>query len=187
MQGQSTEGELVSLRAEVDRMREREAATRSILQVISQSPSDVRPVFDVILETAARLCNAPFACLFRVNPERTHLTIPSFYGTRTQFVDLINKDPLPLDPSQALTAQAIVEKRPLQVADFSDDPIYRAGQPHRMHAVEVEGVRTVLTVPLLIRDEAIGVIFLYRREVAPFGEDDISLVETFAAQAVIAI
>ena len=75
----------------------------------------------------------------------------------------------------------------MQVADFSDDPIYRAGQPHRVHAVEVEGVRTVLAVPLLIGDEAIGVIFLYRREVALFGEDDISLVETFAAQAVIAI
>lgn len=49
------------------------------------------------------------------------------------------------------------------------------------------GVRTVLVVPLLIRGEAIGVIFLYRREVSLFGDDDIRLVETFAAQAVIAI
>lgn len=187
MEVQSTDGETGSLRAEVDRMREREIATREILQVISQSRDDERPVFDVILETAARLCNAPFACLFRVNPERTHLTIPSSYGTRTQFVDFINEDPVPMDPELAVTARAVLEKRTQQVADFCEDPIYKTGQPHRVHAVEVEGIRTVLAVPLLIGDEAIGVIILYRREVAPFVEEDIRLVETFAAQAAIAI
>jgi len=187
MQGQSTGDEPAGLHDEIARLREREAATRSVLQIINQSPSDAQPVFDVILETAAELCHAPFACFFRVNQERTHLTIPSFYGTRTQFVDLINDDPLPLDPSKALTAQAIIEKRPIQIADFSDDPIYCAGQRHRVHAVEVEGVRTVIAVPLLIGDEAIGVIFLYRREVSLFTDDDIRLVETFAAHAAIAI
>ena len=172
---------------EVQTRLEREKATSEILSVISLSRDDVRPVFDVVLEMAARLSGAPFACLFLANPERTHLAIPAYYGTRSKFVDLINDDPLPLDPSQALTAQAIVEKRPIQIADFSDTPIYRAGQPQRVHAVEVEGVRTVLAVPLLGGDEAIGVIFLYRREVALFKEDEIALVQTFAQQAVIAI
>ena len=81
----------------------------------------------------------------------------------------------------------MAEQRPLQIADFSDDPIYKAGQRHRVHGVDVEGVRTALTVPLLGSSEAIGVIMLYRREVAPFADDDVRLVETFAAQAVIAI
>jgi len=166
---------------------EREAATKDVLQAISQSRDDEGPVFAVLLETAARLCNAPFACLFRANPERTHLTIPAFHGSRTQFVDLINDDPLPLDPSVSLTAEAMIEKRSMQIADFSDNEIYRSGQPQRLHAVDVEGVRTVMVVPLLIKDEAIGAIFLYRREVSLFAEDDVRLVETFAAQAVIAI
>ncbi|MEW2915027.1 adenylate/guanylate cyclase domain-containing protein [Leisingera sp. JC11] len=176
----STEAVLVKARI-------REAATREILEVISRSRDDEGPVFNVILETAARLCKAPFACLFRVNPERTHLTIPAHFGTRPQFVDLINSDPLPMDPSQSQTAKAVFEKRSLQVPDFSDDPIYRSGQPQRVYAVEVEGARNVLTVPLIIGDEAIGVIFLYRREVGFFAEDDVRLVETFAAQAAIAI
>lgn len=187
MEGQSTDGEEAILRDEVDRMREREAATREIIKVISQSRDDERPVFDVILETAARLCDAPFACLFRVNSERTHLTIPSSYGTRAQFVDFINNDPVPLDPEVAVTARAVVEKRTQQLADFRDDSVYQTGQPHRVHAVEVEGIRTVLAVPLLIGDEAIGVIILYRREVAPFVDEDVRLVEIFAAQAAIAI
>ncbi len=172
---------------EVQTRLAREKATREILSVISQSRDDVQPVFDVLLERAARLCGAPFACLFLANPERTHLTIPAYHGTRSEFVELINNDPLPLDPSQALTAKAIVEKRTLQVADFRDDPVYRTGQRHRVHAIEVEGIRTVLTVPLIIGDEAIGVIVLYRREVSPFKEDEIALVQTFAQQAVIAI
>ena len=173
--------------SELETRLDREAATREILEVISCSRDDEQPVFDVILETAARLCNAPFACLFRVNPERTHLTIPSSYGTRTQFVEFINNDPVPLDPELAVTARAVVEKRTQQLADFREDSIYQTGQPHRVHAVEVEGIRTVLAVPLLIGDEAIGVIILYRREVAPFVEEDVRLVETFAAQAAIAI
>lgn len=173
--------------AVLEQARVREAATREILQVISRSRDDEGPVFDVILETAARLCSAPFACLFRVNAERTHLTIPAHFGTRPQFVDLINSDPLPMDPSQSQTAKAIFEKRSLQVPDFSDDPIYRSGQPQRVYAVEVEGARNVLTVPLIVGDEAIGVIFLYRREVGLFAEDDVRLVETFAAQAAIAV
>ncbi|MCP5087845.1 MAG: GAF domain-containing protein [Rhodobacteraceae bacterium] len=187
MHDHSTEGAKDSLRAELERMREHEAATREILSVISQSRDDVGPVFDVVLEMAARLCGAPFACLFLANPERTHLTIPAYHGTTSKFVDLINDDPLPLDPSQSLSAQAFVERRPLQVADFSDSPMYRSGQRHRVHAVEVEGIRTVLTVPLIVGDEAYGVILLYRREVALFKEDEIGLVETFAKQAVIAI
>ncbi len=166
---------------------ERERATGEVLEVISQSRDDVQPVFDVVLEMAARLCGAPFAFLILTNAERTNLTIPAYYGTRSKFVDLINNDPLPLDPSQSISAQAVVEKRPLQVADFRDTPIYRAGQPHRVHAVEVEGIRTVLAVPLLGGDEAIGVILLYRRELALFKEDEIALAQTFSQQAVIAI
>jgi class 3 adenylate cyclase len=166
---------------------EREAATREILQVISRSRDDETPVFDVILANAARLCSAPFACLFLCNAERTHLEVAAYNGSRSKFVDLINSNPLPMDPEQSLTVQAIVAKRPLQIEDARADPIYRTNQPHRVHAVEVEGVRTLLTVPLMSGDEALGVIFLYRREVQPFDDGDVELVKTFAAQAVIAI
>ncbi|MCG7522358.1 adenylate/guanylate cyclase domain-containing protein [Ruegeria sp. Ofav3-42] len=164
----------------------RASALRAILQVISRSRDDEKPVFDVILESAARLCNAPFACLFLANEERTHLTIPAYHGARSEFVELINANPLPMDPEQSLTVQAMIAREPLQIADARDQ-IYDAGQPHRVHAVEVEGIRTLLTVPLLTADSSLGVLFLYRREVAPFTKDEIALVQTFADQAEIAI
>ena len=166
--------------------RDRERALREVLQVISRSRDDEIPVFNVILESAARLCNAPFACLFLANDERTHLTIPAYHGARSQFVELINANPLPMDPEQSLTVQAMIARKPLQVADARDQ-VYDAGQPHRVHAVEVEGIRTLLTVPLLTPDSSLGVLFLYRREVVPFTDDEISIVQTFSDQAVIAI
>jgi class 3 adenylate cyclase len=172
---------------ELETRLEREAATREILEVISTSRDDDAPVFDVILETATRLCNAPFACLFLANDDRTSLSVVASNGTRSKFVDLINREPLPMDAEQSLTVQSMVAKKPLQISDAREDEIYKSGQPHRVHAVDIEGVRTLLCVPLITGGKAIGVIFLYRREVALFSDGDLALLETFAAQAVIAI
>lgn len=167
--------------------REREAATLAILNVISESRHDEGPVLQEIVNTAARLCSAPFSCLFLCNEKRTHLCVAAHNGTRSKFIELMNSDPLPMDPEQSLSARVIAKKKPLQIEDFNDDPITLAGQRHRVHAVQVEGIRTLLAVPLMIEKEAVGVILLYRREVLLFTEDEIGMAETFAAQAVIAI
>ena len=167
--------------------REREAATRRILQVISQSRSDFEPVFNVILESATRLCDAPLAYLQLCNPSRTHLELAAHIGPGVGFVDFVRDHPLPLDGGQSISARAVVDKVVTQTEDIADDQLYRDRQPHRIHAVDVEGIRTLLNVPLIAGDEAIGVISLYRREVRQFDERQIELVKTFAEQAVIAI
>ncbi len=166
---------------------EHEAATRDILQVISQSRADDKPVFDVILNSAAKLCHAPLSLLFLRNEANTHLEVAAQSGSRSNFVDLMKRDPLPLDPKQSLVVRALLERRVVHIEDVSDDQLYRDRQPHRVHGVEVEGIRTLLHVPLISGDDPIGVITLYRREVRPFENGDIELVKTFAEQAVIAI
>ena len=187
VQHKSNSDNAESLRSELNNAREREAATRAILNVISSSSHDEGPVLQEIVETAARLCSAPFSCLFLCNKERTHLTVAAHNGTKSRFVEQMNADPLSMDPEQSATAQAIAMKSTIQIEDVNKDPITLAGQRHRLHTVQIEGIRTMLAVPLLIDKKAVGVILLYRREVLLFTEDEIGVAETFATQAVIAI
>jgi len=158
---------------------DRQTATAEVLKVISESPSDLRPVFESIAEHARVLCNA----------ERVHLWLRN--GDRSELVatgrdpgvelDLMRVRSLPVNRSN-LAGRAIQGRTTIQVADVLDDPEYDA----RIQ----EGARpwrTVLAVPLMRAAEAIGVIALLRGIVAPFEERQIELVRTFADQAVIAM
>jgi len=164
---------------------EREAATREILQVISLSRSDTAPVFDVILRNAARLCGAPMAGMAICNEARTHLVMEAHWGdTLTHLA--VDQTRWPLDGPTVL-ATSVNEQRVVQEKDIKETDAYRNGDPGRVEAVDKEGIHTFLAVPLLADGRAIGSIGLYRREVRPFDDDLIELVETFAAQAVIAL
>ena len=166
---------------------EREAATREILSVISRSRDDEQPVFQAIIDNATRLCKADCSYLMIANQERTEMAVRAQSDASLGFADLSERLPMLLDPEQSQSAQSLLERRTIQIDDAREDPIYRAGHPHRVFAVDVEGVRSMLTVPLLMAGEGVGVIFLYRRERRPFSDDEIALVESFAAQVVIAL
>jgi class 3 adenylate cyclase len=163
----------------------REAALREVLKVISRSRDDEKPVFDVILENAARLCGAPMASLSIANDARTHVTMMAHWGTPLRHYQP-GVSRFALD-GRKLVARAISEIRTFHQPDLADDDLYREGHPERQALVDIEGVRTFLVVPLVSGDMAIGTIALYRRTVSPFSKDQIALVETFAEQAVIAI
>jgi len=166
---------------------EREAATREILEVISQSRDDEKPVFDAILESAARLCNAPLAYLSIANEERTQVTVPAHRGTRPKFAADLDGLSVPLDDSKLALVRAITECKVIRMDDIADDELYRNREPNRVAMVENEGARSILAVPLISGGQGIGAIILYRREVAPFLDDDVTLAESFAAQAAIAV
>ena len=166
---------------------EREAATREILEVISRSRDDEKPVFDAILENAARLCNAPLAFLSMVNEERTHVTVPAHRGGRPKFAADLDDLLVPIDGSKLLAVRAITERNVIRMDDVADDEMYRDREHYRVALVENEGVRSILVVPLISGNQGIGAIILYRREVAPFSDDDVALAESFAAQAMIAV
>ncbi|MEL6452645.1 MAG: GAF domain-containing protein [Pseudomonadota bacterium] len=167
---------------------DREAATREILEVISQSREDETPVFDAILRNASRLCNAPLAFLSIADHDRGVVTIPANVGARSAFSDVLDGFREPLEASELVAVRPILDGQIIRQDDIADSPLYyRDRQPRRVEMVEVEGARSVLAVPLMQDGRGLGVIVLYRREVAPFSDDDVNLVTTFASQAVIAI
>ena len=187
MEGQSTVSEMASVRAENDRMREREAATREILQVISQSRDDEAPVFDAILENACRLCNAPLAYLSMTTEDRAYVISPARRGAFEKFGVTLDKLRVPLAESRLALARAISECRVFREDDIANHELYTSGDPNRVSMVDDEGARSLMVVPLISKGVGIGSITLYRRKVDPFQDDDVTLVESFAAHAVIAI
>lgn len=172
---------------EVQERLEREAATSEVLNVISQSRSDAQPVFRTILENAARLCGAPHAMLLLRDADDTHLVLAANNAAQSVFIEQIRDTPHRLDNAESYAVRAVLEQRVIHVPDLREAADASQTVPQIKVALELEGMRTVLQVPLLQGDRAIGVIALYTLEVAPFSDDQIKLVETFAAQAVIAI
>ena len=165
--------------------RARNAATSEILALISGSRDDAAPVFDAILRKAAQLCGAPLAGLNIISEDRGHAVMVAHWGETARALEQgktvwpMNAD---LVPSIAMREGRIVHER-----DLADTEAYRSGDPVRRQVVDEEGIRTIIVVPLFSRARTIGSIALYRREVKPFTADEIALVKTFAAQAVIAI
>ena len=179
---------------EVQTRLEREAATRAILEVISQSRDDDRPVFDAILHSAARLCGADSAALLLGRPDGGHLTLVALQEPngmsaqeRAAFLVEINRVPMQMDPALHVSAQAICGSKVLHLADIAQTTSYLSGEPTFRIMVEEQGIRTVLSVPLFDATGALGAINLHRRELRLFSDDEIALIQSFAAQAVIAI
>ena len=159
---------------------EREAATRKILDVISRSRDDEQPVLRSINETAMRLCQASESAIWVIEGDQFRLGgLSSADKTLASFMV---EHPIPLD-HRSVGGRAVANRAPVQVSDLQLDPGTR-DLPVTRRAQS----RTVLAVPLLSDGgQPLGAITIYRREVRPFEDQQIEIVETFAAQAVIAI
>src|SRR5215510_15114016 len=171
------------LRRERDELLERETATGDILRMIASSPTDLQIVLDTIAERAAKLCDAEDAAIFRVDGNflrlATHfgpIPMADAVGDAVGESRVIDRD--------TPASRAIADRQTIHVHDLRAAETEFPGAKTRGIAM---GVRTVLSTPLLRKGIAIGVIHIRRREVRPFSERQITLLETFADQAVIAI
>jgi len=166
---------------------QQQTATADVLRVISSSPGELEPVFDAMLANATKLCNASYGTLWlhdghgQMRAAALHGRLPEAFlekwGVGTEF------RPSPAQPSW----RAINSRKPVQLVDLMEDQSYIDGDSLAAAAVQVAGVRSVISVPMIKDDVAVGAMTIYRREVRPFTEKQIALVENFAAQAVIAI
>ncbi len=164
---------------ELSESLERQTATSEVLGVISRSTSQLQPVFDTIVDTAARLCQAESAHIYQLIDGKYHLAAACRLGE--DVVEFLKRHPH--SPGRGtIVGRTTLEKRLVHVHDVSADPQYTFKE-----ALRVLRLRTVLGVPLLRDGEPIGVISLNRTEVKPFTDKQIELVTTFADQAVIAI
>jgi GAF domain-containing protein len=164
---------------------EQQTATAEVLQVINSSPGDLSPVFEAMLEKAARLCEAPFGNLRTWDGERFHFG--AVYGD-PQFSDWVRErgpvrpdrdDDSPL--GQIIKGERIVR---FTVAPGNEGYWTSAGF---MEMVAVSGMRSGITVALTKDETLLGTISVYRQELRPFSDKQISLLQNFATQAVIAM
>ncbi|MGA9197054.1 MAG: GAF domain-containing protein, partial [Pseudolabrys sp.] len=162
----------------LDEALEQQAAMSEILGVISNSPTDLAPVFNAILANATRLCEGNLAALWRYDGK--FLIGAAQHNASAAFADKYMGTKM--EPGRAGPARlAALERRTVHVADITAEPGFSP------LVLQYERARSVLAVPLLRRKDLVGVIAIWRREVRPFTDKQIELVKNFAAQAVIAI
>ena len=171
--------QLDRLRRERDEALEQQIATTDVLKVISRSTFDLQTVFEALVKSAARLCRA----------EKANITL--LRGGRFQYLASVGFSPAHMQYMQSLgltvqrgsiIGRSVSEGKTVHIPDVLADPEFAYPEAQRLGSF-----RTALGVPLMREGTAIGSMFLSRATVDPFSPKQIELVETFAAQAVIAI
>ena len=175
--GADPKSEVEGFKRALSEALEQQTATAEILRVIASSPTDVQPVFAAVLMSAARLCDALDASIFQVDGDGLRLVAhegPILSHPVGEF---------PLIRGMTV-GRSVLDRRTIHVPDVQAEV---DEYPDASSFARSFGFRTTLSVPLLRGTEAIGAIGIRRTEVRPFTDRQIELLETFAAQAVIAI
>ena len=176
--------QLDELREERDAALARETALAEVLRAINRSSGDPAPVFDAILENAMRLCAAAFGSLYTFDGESFHTA--ALRGVPTEFAEYRARFPPKPRPGAPL-ARMLATKKTVHTLDLLADEGYLALDDQGRSLAELGGARTALAIPMLRNEAVIGLLTIYRKEVRAFSDKQIALLETFAAQAAIAI
>jgi GAF domain-containing protein len=164
---------------------EQQTATSEVLGVISSSPGELQPVFEAMLENAARVCGAKFGFMNRYDSNTWRII--AVHGAVPEYTEYLQQHGYKRPGPETVVSRIATTKQLVHITDLAASRGYAERDPVVVTAVELGGVRTMLGVPMLKEGELIGAILLYRQEVRPFTDKQIALVQNFAAQAVIAI
>jgi len=161
---------------------EQQTATAEVLQVINSSPGNLAPVFDAILEKAVELCEVAFGSLATFDGDTFHTVANQ--GISTEYAEFLAQ---PVRPAPGNAAFRLVQgEHVVHITDSREDDDRHHGNAVRRAIIE-QGFRTFLLVSLRKEDTLLGYIAAFRREVRPFSDKQIALLQNFAAQAIIAM
>src|SRR5262245_38150375 len=180
-------GEVQSRTRELSESLEQQTATSEVLKVISSSPGELEPVFNAMLASATRICEATFGNLLLREGPAIFRSVA--VHSKESYADSFRRDPvIDLRDNPGIPLDRVAKtKQVVHIADLRIDQSY-IGRNRRVVTAVVAGCqRTFAAVPMLKKDELIGIIAIYREEVRPFTDKQIELLTNFAAQAVIAI
>ena len=170
----------VTTERELHDVREQFAATNEILVALGRSGTDPDSVLDTIVERAAVLCRADVALLYLVRGDR--FDVSRISGPAPQeFLDYVKQHP-PMVSRSSLLGRVALDRRTQQIPDVLADPAYGRHDLQRL-----AGYRTLLQAPMIVDEDVVGVLSLWRNEVDPFDERAAEVMEAFAAQAAIAL
>jgi len=176
--------ELIEAQKHLAELVEQQTATSEVLRVISSSQGELEPVFQATLEKAVRICEAKFGNVYRWNGDA--LSLVASHNTPSTLIEQRRR--APFRPSHKTPfGRVISERKTIHVVDAAAEEAYIERSPSIVAAVELGGIRTYLAVPMLKGDQLIGIVSIFRQEVSPFTDKQVSLLENFATQAVIAI
>jgi signal transduction histidine kinase len=175
---------MARLRRELNEASELQTATSDVLRVIASSTGDLERVFATILANAVRVCDAYSGAINRWDGEILQLV--ATHNMPPAFAELRKLAPYRPDENSA-SGRLLMSKSIVHIPDLAADRAYAARSPTTVAAVELGGVRTTLAVPMLKDDELVGSFTVGRREVRPFTDKQIEIVQNFAAKAVIAV
>jgi two-component system, NtrC family, sensor kinase len=173
--------ELEARNSELAAALDQQTATSDVLRAIAHTQTDAQPVFDTIVRSAVRLCQAANAAVF-VSDGRM-LYHPANYGSSQEVLAAVRaRYPRPLD-MKTTEGIAVLTRSVVHVPD-TEDPSAMEGTRQSGRLI---GFRSVVTVPMLREDDAVGAILVTRRQPGAFSDSEIELLKTFTDQAVIAI
>jgi GAF domain-containing protein len=182
--GRRSSQSIDQLRRELDEAREQQAATADVLHIVSASSGEVKPVFQAILNNAVRICDAKFANLSLYDGEAFRAA--AFHNVSPEYAEARLRQPWRPHPRSG-GAKIVRTKQPVQIDDVRTSSAYHEGDWNVRALVDIGGARTLLLVPMVKDNVLVGLIGIYHKEVRPFTDKQIALVQNFAAQAVIAI
>ena len=159
-------------------------ATNDVLRVISHSPGDLEAIFDVILDYALQLSHSQLGIVW-VNGD-DGFTATGLKNVPVAFQEYLQSETLSPGPKTGLGRMAR-QHRIIHIHDVRSEEAYREGDPLREATVELGGARSFLAIPMIHRDSLIGAFTIYRQEVKPFTDDELTLLQAFSDQAAIAL